>query len=334
MNFPVTSQALIYKTFGKPLEILEVGSRTIENLGPQEILLKILAAPINPADMGKLMGSYGSLETLPAVGGLEGVAEVVALGSSCKKWSVGDRALVPDGCGSWQTHVAVDESIPFRAPQNVPIEQAAMAWVNPATAWKLIHDFAELSAGDWIVQNAATSAVGKLVIQMAKAKGLKTINLVRDLKVRDHLQSLGADIVLEDNKEAAKSALETLGAPIAKLGLNAVGGVSSYNILKTLADHSSLVTYGGMDRALSPFPTRYLIFNDIRLRGFWVSKFYKEASRETIEQLHAELYPFLSDHKIAVDIAATYPLENFKEAIEHANKGGKSGKVLFTPQTK
>ncbi|MCH6255320.1 2-enoyl thioester reductase domain-containing protein [Puniceicoccaceae bacterium K14] len=331
MNFPIVSQALIYKSYGKPHDVLELGSNTIEELAPNEVLLKTLAAPINPADMGKLGGSYGSLEELPAVGGLEGVAEIVAVGSYCKSWKIGDRVFIPDGLGSWQSYAAVHSSKLFKAPQDLSLEQAAMAWVNPATAWKLLHDFADLKPGDWIIQNAATSAVGKLVIQIAKAKEIKTINLIRDAKRSEQLKSLGADIVLEDNKDAAKEVLAQLGSPIAKLALNSVGAVSSYSMIKALADHSSLVTFGAMDRELAPFPTRYLIFNDIRLRGFWVSKFYKETSRETIEELHDKLYSFMSEHKISVEVGQSYSLSQFRDAIAHANKTGKTGKVLFKP---
>jgi len=100
---------------------------------------------------------------------------------------------------------------------------------------------------------------------------------------------------------------------------------------KLLADGGTAITFGGMDRNLAPFPTRYLIFNDIRLRGFWVSKWYKTAPREEILKLHNELFTFMENAKINVDVAACYPLEQWEDALAHANAAGKTGKVLFKP---
>ncbi|MDQ8186527.1 2-enoyl thioester reductase domain-containing protein [Pelagicoccus sp. SDUM812002] len=323
--------ALRYETFGKPEEALSLESTELPELGRKQALLKVLAAPINPADFGRIGGTYGELAKLPATAGLEGVAEVIAVGSSDCAFRVGQHVFVPSVIGSWQSHAIANCDELFPAPEKLPIEQAAMGWVNPATAWKLMHDFAKLQAGDIIVQNAATSAVGKLVIQIASHLGIKTINLVRNLDAESHLKKLGASIVLVDDRDAAKAALEETWGKRAKIALNSVGGSSALGMCKMLANGGTLITFGAMDREPAPFPTRYLIFNDIRLRGFWVSKWYATAPREEILALHNEVFNFMENAKIRVPVAATYPLEDWQTALEHSQTAGKTGKILFKP---
>lgn len=325
--------ALRYSEFGPADETLSLESIELPELEAGQVLLKVLAAPINPADLGRIGGTYGDLATLPATAGLEGIAEVVQAADDVSRPRVGQRVFVPSEIGSWQSYAVANANELYPAPEKLPVEQAAMCWVNPATAWKLLHDFTKLQAGDIVVQNAATSAVGKLVIQIANHLGIKTINLVRDLSAADRLKKLGAGVVLVDDRDAAKAALEATNGKKAKLALNSVGGSSVYGMCKMLADGATVATFGGMDRDPSPFPTRYLIFNDMRFRGFWVSKWYKEAKREEILALHNEVFSFMENAKIGVDVAARYPLEQYQEALKHAQKSGKTGKVLFTPHS-
>lgn len=325
------TEALQYTDYGKATEVLSLKALELPKLQAGQALLKILAAPVNPADIGKIAGVYGELSKLPAIGGIEGVAQIVELGSEECGFQKGQHVFVPNGIGSWQSHAIANCEDLFPAPEKLPIEQAAMAWVNPATAWKILHDFAKLQAGDIIVQNAATSAVGKLVIQIACHLGIKTINLVRSLDSQKQLEALGASIVLLDDRDAPKKALKLTGGKKAKIGLNSIGASSLLGMCKLLSDGGTIVTFGGMDRSLAPFPTRYLIFNDIQLRGFWVSKWYKTAAREEILKLHNELYSFMENAKIHVDVAATYPLDQWQEALAHANTAGKTGKVLLCP---
>lgn len=329
MNHPTKSLALRHAAFGDPQEVLRLEEIALPPLEPDAVALRLIAAPINPADFGRINGSYGHLADLPATAGLEGVAEVIALGSNSSRFQPGDRVFVPGEIGSWQTYAHAKEACLFRVPPSLPERQAAMFWINPATAWLMLRDYADLKPGDWIVQNAASSAVGKLVIQFAKRRGIRTINLVRNLAAAPRLLELGATHVFQDKREAARSIQETIGPQLAKLGLNAVGGSSALSIAKTLADDASLVTYGGMDRDPAPFPTRHLIFNNLSLRGFWVSQWYRKASREAIESMHQEIAQMMKAASLESEIAATYRLENWRDALAHSLQAGKPGKILF-----
>lgn len=329
MNSKIESKGLRYYQFGDPFEMLKLESIPLPDPQPGQVALKILAAPINPADFGRIAGSYGKLAELPGTGGLEGVGQVVATGSETARFPIGSRVIFSSEPESWQTYAIASEDQLYPAPASLDNHQAAMFWVNPATAWRMMHDFTLLEPGDWIIQNAATSAVGKLVIQFAAQRGIKTANLVRSPQAAEELLEIGGTLVVKDDRDAAKPICEAIGSQPSKLGLNAVGGSSALTLCKCLSDHATLVTYGGMDRAPAPFPTRHLIFNDLRLRGFWVSQWYQGADRSEVEKMHEEIAQAMQVGSITTPVAATYGLEDWKAALEHSVQPGKPGKVLF-----
>ena len=163
MNQPTSpvSKAVWLSRFGPALEVTEVRETPVPELGAHEVAVKLDFAPINPADLNVLEGKYGALPTLPAVPGIEGVAVVMQTGRAVDPSLVGKRVLLPHGFGSWrQTGVLAAQDL-IVVSEDVPLEQAAMLRINPATAWCMLNEFKELKAGDWVVQNAANSGVGR-----------------------------------------------------------------------------------------------------------------------------------------------------------------------------
>jgi len=328
MTQPTSAKALRYHAYGDPRDTLVLEEIPLPILGDKDVLAEMIAAPINPADFGRINGSYGELATLPATGGNEGAARVISIGSKVADFIPGDLVHIPQHIGSWQEYFVAPEHALYKASEKLPVEIAAMSWINPPTAWLLLHHFESLQSGDWIIQNAATSAVGKLIIQFAKHLGLKTINLVRDLAAKSHLESLGGNIVILDDRNIYQ-ALQRIGDPKPKLALNSIGGSSALSMAKCLADEGTLVTFGGMDRNPAPFPTRYLIFNDIRLRGFWLSKWFRNTQRKEIETLMREVADFMVKTKTKIDVASRFPLSDYRDALDHSQQPGKAGKILF-----
>lgn len=342
MTLPKNATAIRYHEYGDPYEKLSLEQISLRDLAPKEALIELIASPINPADFGRVMGVYGSKAPLPATAGLEGVGRVIALGQSSSsssnpqdaatsKFQIGDRVTLPADSGPWQTHLIANQNDLYSIPEFLSDAQAAMSWINPATAWLMLHKFTALQAGDYLIQNAATGAVGKLVIQFAKQLGLKTISLVRNLDSTPQLKALGGDHVFLDDRQAAKEMKAVLGSTKPKLALNAVGAPSASLLAYCLADNSPIVTYGGMDRTPSTLPTGRLIFNNISYHGFWVSQWYANAPREEIETTRQSIFQIIEAAKIQTEVEATYPLTQFKEALAHSQKPGKKGKVLLTP---
>ncbi len=323
------SKALVFSQFGKPGDVLQLKEMETREPGKGEVLVKMLAASINPSDLGTIGGSYGALPELPAVGGLEGVGEVTEVGEGVEGLVAGDRVRLPSGHGVWRTHLVCRAEELEKAPGDIPVEQVAMAAVNPLTAELLV---GQLEGKDgWIVQNAANSAVGIAVIQIAKSLGIRTANLVRREELVKPLQELGAKHVFLDNEEAVKAVREIGGQHgLPTIGLNAVGGESAYRMTKMLAKNGQHITYGAMTSEPVRFPTRHLIFDNIRFTGFWVTRWRKEASAEAIREHEERVYRYFREGILNLPIEATYPLESFREALEH-NAKPRLGKILFKP---
>ncbi|HQD16332.1 MAG TPA: zinc-dependent alcohol dehydrogenase family protein, partial [Ottowia sp.] len=148
-------------------------------LAPGQALVAVLAAPINPSDVLMLTGGYGMLPPLPAVGGSEGVGRIVELGADVAGLAVGQMVLLPAGSGTWATHLVADARRLVPLPEGADPQQMAMLTVNPATASLMLSEFVDLKPGDWVMQNVANSGVGGYLVQLARQRGLRTVNVVR-----------------------------------------------------------------------------------------------------------------------------------------------------------
>ena len=238
---------------------------------PGEVAIRMLAAPINPADLNVIEGTYGELPPLPATIGNEGAGEILALGPGVENLRIGQKVL-PLAFGTWTSELILPAKNAIPLPDDIDIHQAAMLAVNPATAWRLLHDFASLQPGDWIAQNAANSGVGRAVIQLARHLGFRTLNVVRRPELLDEILSLGADVVVTEETDLRREVRQLCGGALPKLGLNAVGGASALNIANSLAPGSPHVTIGAMARQPLKIPNGLLIFQNLAFRGFWLRR--------------------------------------------------------------
>ena len=187
--------ALCHHTFGPPADVLRLESLAVPQPCAGEVRVRLSAAAINPSDFGMIGGSYGRLRALPAVAGREGVGVVDALGAGVSGVALGARVRFPED-GAWQASACLPASELLMVPDAVSTEQAACSFVNPPTAYCLLHKMVDLAPGSWLLQNAGNSAVGVAVVQMAKQMGLKTISQVGRAELIAPLQALGADLVV------------------------------------------------------------------------------------------------------------------------------------------
>ncbi|MCG8527752.1 MAG: 2-enoyl thioester reductase domain-containing protein [Opitutales bacterium] len=321
-------QKLIYRSFGKPLEVLELESAPIPEPQENEALIKLEYANINPSDMGMIGGSYGKLAELPATAGREGVGTILSIKGDTNGLSAGDRVRYPESAGTWQSHCTAPTADLFKIPSSIDPEQAAALFINPPTALMLLKSFVDLKEGDWIIQNAGNSSVGTWVIQLAAAMGYKTINLVRRESLFGPLEELGADVVLVDEDDYPKKLKELTGGASPKLALNSIGGNSVSRMIKCLGESGVCVTFGGMVGDPVRFPTRFLIFNDVQLRGFWMDKWTRTHSKEDLANLYQELFEWIEKHNIHTPIQEVFELKDFSKAIKAFSKP-RMGKILF-----
>lgn len=292
-------------------------------------MVRLLAAPINPADLNTVEGTYGEKLTLPAVPGVEGCGVVEV--SAADGFQAGDRVMFLSRASSWATHTTVPAASLLKLPADIDPIQAAMLKVNPATAWRLLHGFRALKDGDWVAQNAGNSAVSRCVIQLARDLGIRTISFVRRRALFDELLALGADQVFLDDEEGLAAAREILGKAGAMLAFNSVGGDSSTRVMKLLTAGGIHITYGAMGRKPVTVSNGQLIFRDIQVRGFWVSRWAETAPGDEVEAVYGDLAGRVASGKLQQPIDATFSLDEFGQALARLEAPGRSGKVLFVP---
>lgn len=326
------SQRLVFGTHGKPADVLRLENFETPPLGHGEVLLAIHAAPINPADLNFIEGTYGIKPALPAHAGMECAASV--LDSRSEKFSPGDVVIPIARIGAWATHTVTSEQNLIRIPAGMDPLQVAMLKVNPATAWLLLHHFETLREGDWVALNAANSGVGQCVIQLAATMGVRTLCFIRNQGRAPELLALGAAAAFEDSPEGFEQARETLGMDRAKLAFNTVGGDSALRLMKLLGNGGTHITYGAMARKPLTIPNGPLIFGDIRFRGLWVSRWMEESLRDEIEITYTRLCEMVLGGKLNQAVDSVFGLASFRDALLRLEADDRHGKILFHMEEK
>lgn len=318
---------LYVSEFGKPGDVLALETHAEWSPPPDAVAVEMFAAPVNPADLNLIEGTYGVRPETPFTPGIEGSG--VVLRSPVADFSPGDQVVILSRAGTWATHVAVPPDRLIKLPDGIDMQQAAMLKVNPATAWRLLHGFRGIQKGEWVVQNAGNSGVGRCLIQLAKALGIRSISMVRNPDLVDELKCLGADHVVLDGPEGLGEALDRMGGRNAVLACNAVGGESALRLMNLLADGATHVTYGAMARRPLTVPNGLLIFRDLAVRGLWVSRWIDAAPIEELRQVYGELSRRVADGALVQPIDSCFALADFPDAMARQVEPGRRGKVIF-----
>ena len=324
-----TINAAVYETHGNPADVLHVESRPWPTPGAGEVIVKMRAAPINPADLNQIEGKYPVRAELPATPGFEGAGIVAEVDRDVTNVNAGALVILPHNAGTWRDAVAVKADELVVVPAGIEPVHAAMLKINPMTAWRLLHDYVDLARGDWLIQNAANSAAGRAVIQIAHELGYKTVNVVRRSELIGELRAEGGDVVLVDSENLRHEVQDAIGGPPVRLGLNAVGGESALRLANCLAPGSTLVTYGAMSLQPLKIPNGLLIFKDLRFRGIWINKWYDNATPAQRMEAFQHLFEMAKRGLLQTKVEKAYPLSEAKSAVAHAARGQRSGKIIF-----
>jgi len=322
---------VLIETYGTPWEVARCAD--VADLGApaaDEVVFDVLAFPINPADMWFCRGSYRLKPPLPATPGAECVGRVTAVGANVKHVKPGDLVInLQRENWAQKRKVKGDDAIPL--PAGIDLKQAAMVRINPPTAQLMLSDFVDLKGGDWVIQNVANSAVGRLLIVLAHQRGLRTVNVVRRAELAAELKQLGADLVIVDGDDlAARVARETGNANI-KLGVEAIGGAATGRIVECVGTDGTVVHYGSMSGEDPRAGRSNFIYRGVRLTGFMLGRFLAKRSPQKIREIYADLAGQVMAGRLSAPVDTVYPIDNIKEALAHADKGGRNGKILVSP---
>lgn len=262
-------------------------------------------------------------------GGLEGVGRVAAIGTGVSHVKVGDRVLLP-GPGTWRERFKVSAQGLFALPQDVDPRQLAMLRGNPPSAYLMLHDFVALRTGQWVIQNAANSGVGQWLIVLAREAGVKTVNVVRRPELIEQLRAFGADEVLVDGPDLDQRVRAAIGQGALPLAIDAIGGSATQRLARCVDDGGIVVNYGLLSGDPCVVDARDTVFRDVSLRGFWLKRWFVQTPSERIAPLLSALASKLADGRLAVQVEAVYPFGRIREALAHAGREGRAGKILLS----
>ncbi len=322
-------RAVVLKRFGDPQEVLAVEERPTPEPGPGQVRLKLVQSPIHNHDLAIVRGVYGYRPPLPAVVGTEALGVVDKLGANVTHLSPGQRVCAM-GQGTWAEYYLASAATAVPVPPGMPDESACQLLAMPVSAYLLLEDL-DLRPGDWMIQNAANGAVGKLVHRLATKREVKVLNLVRRPETAQALEAegMGPALATDDPGWPAKVAALTGGAPVRK-GVDSVGGKAANQMLAAMSPGSLLLSFGAMSGQPLQIDAGQLIFRGATVKGFWATSRSERTPPPDRLRMIGELVRLVAAGELPLHVSSTFDLGRVGEAVAASETPGRAGKVTFS----
>ena len=331
----VSMKAIMFDRFGEPGEVLQVRETPVPDVGPNQVRVRMLLCPINPSDLLVVRGKYGKLPKLPATPGFEGVGVIEAAGSGFLRLLRGLRpgrrvAVLNSQGGNWQEQVVLPARQAVPVPKDLPDEQVASFFVNPASALVMTQWVLKVKPGDWLLQTAAGSALGRMIVRLGKHLGFRTINVVRRQEQAGEIKQLGGDEVICSSEESIEQrALEiTQGAGV-PYALDAVGGSAGLGAVRSLRADGRMLVYGLLSGEPIPLEPRLLMMGQKSIAGFWLSEWVVKQGVFAMLRLFKQITQLLRQQVLTTVASEPFPLDRIQDAVRQAEIPGRQGKVLI-----
>lgn len=313
---------------------LRVEQRPVPQPGANQVLIKVEASPINPSDLTFLEGRYGFRRSVPTVPGLEASGTVVAAGGNLMgRYLIGRRVACiasQDLDGVWAEYVCTSSSLALPLNDDVPFEQGSMSVVNPLSAISLIA-IAKDGGHQTVINNAAASALGQMILRHGRSSGVQVINIVRRQEQVDLLRELGAELVLNSSDEDfTKRLTEACQEHQVRLAFDAVAGEMTFKLLNALKPGGRVTVYGGLSGAASQVNPQDLIFGGKRVDGFWLTSWMGRRN------MFNNLMTWRQAQKLMLGelqtmVRSRYGLGDVRTAVSDYQQKMTGGKVLLIP---
>ncbi|GAA4486602.1 zinc-binding dehydrogenase [Microbacterium panaciterrae] len=324
-------RALVHSSFGDPAEVLSVQEVPLPAPGPGQVRLRVLLATVHNHDLLTVRGLYGYKPELPARSGTEAVGVIDAVGDGVDEALLGRRVTVAGAFGAWSEYVLASAAGLIPVPDDIPDEQAAQLGSMPFSAISVL-DSLGLAPGDWMIQNAGNGAVGRMVAQLAAARGVHAVSLVRRAEGIAELAAQGVEnVVATDAADWQDQVRALTGGASIRAGIDSVGGEASGQIATMLGEGGLMVVFGAMQSATMQISSGDVIFKQLVVRGFWGSKVAAAMPAEQRGVLSGELLQRLRDGVLTLPVAAVLPFDRVAEASEGNLRAGREGKILLRP---
>lgn len=318
-----------YKAFGDPAEVLVAGERPMPEPGPGEIRVRMTLSPIHNHDLWTIRGSYGVKPDLPAVGGTEAAGVVDALGEGVTNLSVGQRIMASGLTEAWAEYFVMKAPRAIALPDAVSDELGCQLVAMPISAMMALDDFG-VKPGEWLLQNAATGAVGKTIAMICQARGINVINVVRRDAGVGELEALGIsnNVSTQDPGWMDKVKMFAGSDPIL-YAIDSVGGKESGQLMSLLGEGATLMSFGTMSGGNMEISSGDLIFKQAKVVGFWGAKRSGKTSREDLARMIAELLTLAANGQLNLPVEDIYGLADGAKAAAASMEPGRKGKVLI-----
>jgi NADPH:quinone reductase-like Zn-dependent oxidoreductase len=324
-------KASVFEKFGEPQDVLRVRDVPEPHPGPGEVRVRMRLSPVNPSDLLVVRGRYGVLPTLPSTPGFEGVGVVDEVGPGLLGRLVkGKRvAVINSAGGNWAEYAVIPARQARPVPEDIPDEQAAAYFVNPATVLALARHVLKVRKGDWLLQSAAGSTLGRMMIKLGRHDGFKTLNVVRRRDAIAELKSLGGDAVISSEDGPIDDQVRRIvGGDGVNSAIDPVGGETGTAVFRSLAPEGRLVLYGTLSGEPMQIDPRLMISGKRVVEGFWLGHWMRERSIPSALLLFREIASMIRKDVLSSEIGRVYPLDEIVEAAKQADAVGRQGKVL------
>jgi NADPH:quinone reductase-like Zn-dependent oxidoreductase len=325
-------KAVVFEQTGPPDQVLQVREVPVPEPGRGQVRVRMLAVPINPSDLMYIAGQYGKQPRPPATPGFEGVGIVEASGGGLLgRLRLGKRVAVLNAAGgNWAEQVVIPARNVVPMSATISDDQAAAFFVNPATTVVMIQQVLKVPAGAWLLQSAAGSALGRMIIRLAKHQGFRTINIVRRREQVEELSRAGGDAVICSSDESVpERVLEITGGAGAPFAIDAVGGATAALVARSLGPGGRMLVYGTLAMEPMTLDTRFLMVGHKRIEGFWLSEWVREHGVLTMLRLFRSVKRLMTAGILTTEIGRSFPLDQVREAVKEAAQVGRRGKVLL-----
>ncbi len=328
-------KAAVFDAFGEPSRVLQVREVPTPIPGPGQIRARMIASPVNPSDLLVVQGLYGVLPALPSIPGFEGVGVVDAVGPGLLgRFVKGKRvAVINSAGGNWAEYAVIPARQARPIPDDIPDEQAAAYFVNPATVLALTRHVLAVPRGEWLLQAAAGSTLGRMIIKLGRHDGFKTLSVVRRPEAIAELKALGGDAVISSSEGPIEEQVRKItGGAGVRYAIDPVGGATGMGLFRSLGEGGRLVLYGTLSGEPIPVDPRLVISGRRSIEGFWLGHWMRERSIPAALMLFRDIASLIRQNVLSSEIGRIYPLDRIQDAVREAGQAGHQGKILVRPR--
>ena len=317
-------------SFGPPADVLKLGDHPMPQPGPGQVRVKLVMSPIHNHDLMTIAGRYGYKPAMPYVPGTEALGVVDALGDGVANLKLGQR-VAGGANAAWADYYLVDAARAVPVPDSIGDETACQMVSMPLSAKMILHTMGA-KAGDWVIQNAANGAVGKMVASFAADQGVNVISLVRRAAGVDELAKVGITNVIATDRPDWQAAVHDLtkGTPI-RYGIDSIGGPASDEIFTVMGEGSALYSFGALTGRPLEISAANLLFKQARVEGFWLGKLLQTTPPELVGRMIGEIVTKAASGALKLDIGGRFGLAEAGKACAASDVPGRPGKIVLVP---